>query len=184
MDSVSGHFQIQFKPRKHRAHISNVHPMPLLPSTPASHGPWSFRSLSRAGQQRDPKPSPLSSWASWKSQIKAKRLKNRHHLPVRAPPLGTRLPGACRKEGWDAHFCSPWQRVKRAGRSHWHQHWKKASTHLRWKKKKIPSLTRNNTPWFPTNWRVPGGKQEEKECKRNHTCWEILWLQNCVVQKR
>ena len=56
---------------------------------------------------------------------------------VPTPSLGARLPEACRKEGWDARFGSPWQRVERAGRFHWHQHWKEASTHLRdWKKKK------------------------------------------------
>lgn len=64
-------------------------------------------------------------------------------------PVGTRLPGACWREGWDAHFGSPWQRVKRAGHFHWHRHWKKASTHLRDEKKKKEPLTLRNIPWFP-----------------------------------
>lgn len=76
-------------------------------------------------------PSPLFSSASRKSQAQAKRLENSCRSPVPTPPLGTGLPGTCRKEDWDAHFCSPWQQVRRAGRFHWHRHWKRASSHLR-----------------------------------------------------
>lgn len=75
--------------------------------------------------------------------------------PSPHPDLGKCLPAACQKEDWDAHFCSPWQRAKRAGHFHWHQPWKRASTHLRERKekKRNPSLS-GNIPWLPSNLRV------------------------------